>query len=146
MMKKLFLSSVTIIAFVLYIVYYRTWSGNFGAPNPVSNTAANTDTIGVTGRQPLYKDGRYTGISADAYYGRVQVEVVVNQGFITEVVFLDRPHEQSTSLEVNGRAVPILRSEAIAVQNAQVDTVSGATQTSRAFRESLASALAQAKL
>ncbi len=145
-MKKLFLSSVTIIAFIAYVIYYRTWSGNSGVRNAASNATVNTSAIDMTGRQPLYKDGRYTGVSADAYYGRVQVEVTINQGFITEVIFLDHPREQSTSLEVNGRAVPILRSEAITAQNAQVDTVSGATQTSRAFRESLASALVQAKL
>jgi uncharacterized protein with FMN-binding domain len=40
---------------------------------------------------------------------------------------------------------PILRSEALTAQSAQIDLVSGATYTSTAFVESLQAALDQAK-
>ncbi|MBI3260359.1 MAG: FMN-binding protein, partial [Ignavibacteriae bacterium] len=49
------------------------------------------------------------------------------------------------SIEINRRATPLLKTEAIQAQNAQVDIVSGATLTSQAFQESLADALSQAK-
>ena len=41
--------------------------------------------------------------------------------------------------------MPNLKQEAITAQNAQVDIVSGATDTSNAFMQSLSSALSQAK-
>ena len=60
--------------------------------------------------------------------------------------FLDYPKDRSTSIRINSRAMPILKSEAIQAQNSNVNTISGATDSSGAFRESLASALAQAKV
>lgn len=92
-----------------------------------------------------YKDGSYTGNSADAYYGYVQVKAIIFGGKITDVQFLDYPQDRGTSREINAQAMPYLTQEAIQAQNANVDTVSGATETSRAFRESLAAALALAK-
>ena len=91
-----------------------------------------------------YRDGVYTGVSADAYYGNVQVQVTVQSGRLTNVQFLDYPHDQQNSQYINSFAVPSLTSEAIAAQSANVDTVSGATETSRAFIQSLSSALSQA--
>lgn len=97
----------------------------------------------VTG---LYRNGRYTGSIADAYYGNVQVVAVISGGEISDVQFLDYPKDRQTSLQKSMRAMPILISEAIAIQDSNVDTVSGASFTSTAYRESLASALAQAKI
>lgn len=91
-----------------------------------------------------YKDGTYTGSVADAFYGNVQVEAVIKNGRIADVKFLQYPNEQRTSIEINQQAMPYLTQEAIQAQSAQVDGVSGATQTSRAFIESLQSALGQA--
>jgi uncharacterized protein with FMN-binding domain len=94
-----------------------------------------------TGR---YKDGTYLGPVTDAYFGNVQVKAIVSGGQLTDVQFLDYPHDRNTSARINAAATPILRSEAIKAQSAQVDGVSGATQTSQAFIESLSAALAQA--
>lgn len=95
--------------------------------------------------QSRYRDGTYTGISADAYYGNVQVQVTVQGGNVTDVQFLDHPGGRETSIAINAMAVPALRSEAIQTQQAPVDIVSGATETSGAFNQSFASALAQAQ-
>ena len=92
-----------------------------------------------------YRDGSYTGNSADAYYGNIQVKAIISGGKITDVQFLDYPHDRGTSVRINTEAMPYLKQEAIAAQNANVDIVSGATDSSRAFIESLTSALAQAK-
>ncbi len=91
-----------------------------------------------------YKDGTYTGNSADAYYGNIQVQAVIKNGKIADVIFLDYPQDRNRSIMVNDYAMPILRSEAIRSQNAQVDAVSGATDSSGAFVSSLSSALSQA--
>lgn len=96
-------------------------------------------------RLGAYKDGSYTGSPADAYYGTVQVKAVIRNGKIVDVVFLDRPHTHENSIFINGQAMPLLTQEAIQAQSAQVDGVSGASFTSAAFKESLASALALAK-
>ncbi len=93
-----------------------------------------------------YTDGTYTGNQADAYYGIVQIQVLIQSGKITSVEFLQYPNDRRTSQYINGQAMPILKSEAIRAQSANVDIVSGATDTSMAFRESLADALTQAKI
>ena len=90
--------------------------------------------------------GTYTGAAVDAYYGTVQVQATVSCGKLTDVRFLQYPSDRSTSQQINDYAMPILRQEAIAAQSAQVDAVSGATHTSGAFVQSLASALAKAGL
>ena len=93
----------------------------------------------------MYKDGQYTGISADAYYGNVQVKAIISGGKLVDIQFLDYPQDRSTSVSINSRALPILRQEAIAIQSANVNAVSGASASSPAFIRSLASALSQAK-
>jgi uncharacterized protein with FMN-binding domain len=93
----------------------------------------------------MYKDGTYTGVSADAYYGNVQVQAIIQNGKLADVQFLDYPRDRSTSLRISSEAMPYLKSEAIQAQSAPVDIVSGATEISGAFNQSLASALAAAK-
>jgi uncharacterized protein with FMN-binding domain len=92
-----------------------------------------------------YTDGQYTGSVADAYYGNIQVQATISGGKLTNVTFLQYPSDRSYSRSVNGQAMPYLKAEAIAAQSANVDIVSGATDSSQAFQQSLASALAQAQ-
>lgn len=96
-------------------------------------------------RTGAYSNGSYTGNTADAYYGMVQVKVVIRNGIIADVQFMQHPSDRNTSIYINNQAMPLLTQEAIQAQSAQVSGVSGATFTSQAFRQSLASALAQAK-
>lgn len=92
-----------------------------------------------------YKDGTYNGPQVDAFYGLVQVQVVVKNGKIANVQFLQYPSDRRTSQRINSFAVPTLQQEAMQVQSANVDWISGATLTSQAFQMSLQSALNQAK-
>jgi uncharacterized protein with FMN-binding domain len=92
-----------------------------------------------------YKDGQFTGNVADAYYGPVQVKVVIQNGKITDVQIVDYPHDRRRSVDINTQAVPWLQSEAMQAQSAQVDIISGATLTSQAFIESMQTALDNAK-
>ena len=107
-------------------------------------SANQTTTTTTTVANALYKDGQYDGSIADAYYGNVQVRVIIQGGNLTDVQFLSYPNDRNQSIEINSYALPILKSEAIKVQSAQVDIVSGATNTSRAFINSLSPALSQA--
>ena len=136
-MKKVLMSLAGLLM-VGILVAYRN-SEHLVIP-PANLAANNSQTSGVK-----YKDGAYTGSSADAYYGSIQVQVTISGGKITDVAFLNYPHDRGTSVSINTQAMPYLKQEAIAAQSANVNIVSGATDSSLAFRQSLASALAQAK-
>ena len=92
-----------------------------------------------------YKDGTYTGPAANAFYGNIQVQVTISGGRLTKINFLQYPNDRSRSIEINSYADPILAQEAIQSQNAQVDIVSGATDSSEAFIQSLQSVLSTVK-
>lgn len=55
------------------------------------------------------------------------------------------PDHTDRSVFINSQALPILKSEALRAQSASVDLVSGATDSSEAFAESLQSAILKAK-
>jgi uncharacterized protein with FMN-binding domain len=77
-------------------------------------------------------------------WGTVQVQVVVANGRVTDVVALQQPDDDRRSQQINGRAIPALRREVLSAQNADIDMVSGATDTSENYIESLQAALDQA--
>ncbi len=111
-----------------------------GGPN--SNTAARAvATVTPTG---AYRDGSYTGNQADAHWGTVEVVAVITNGQLSDVQFMQYPNHRDLSKEINYQAMPMLTQEAIQSQRANVDIISGATDTSEAFITSLSSALAQA--
>ena len=129
------------------LVLFRQLKGGNGLPqvivgsqNSSSNTASRGPAVGTS-----YKDGSYTGSVQDAFYGNLQVQAVISKGKITDVIFLQYPNDNPTSQYVNSQADPILKQEAILVQSANVDIVSGASASSQAFQASLADALSQAK-
>jgi uncharacterized protein with FMN-binding domain len=114
---------------------------------PVSTPVATTNTS--TASAPIqsagkFKNGTYTGPVADVYYGNVEIKATISGGKLTDVQFLQYPMDRQTSLQKSTHAMPILKSEAIASQSANVDGVSGATETSKGFVASLGGALAQA--
>lgn len=118
-------------------------------PTPTPTPAPVTDTPPPAPEpapsQGQYIDGVYTGKPANAYYGTVQVEATIVDGRLDSVAFLQHPTSRRTSERINAIAMPRLESEAIQAQDANVSGVSGASYTSRAFRQSLADALSQAK-
>lgn len=160
-MKKISLSILVISSFIFYSLLQR--SNNQTTPSPlaaasdnssrqnqpsVSTSPSNNSNSGAAASpnpSSGYKDGSFTGNAVDAFYGTVQVKAVIQNGKLTDVQFLQSPNDRPTSIFINGMADPILKNEAIQVQSAQVDTVTGATDSSQAFIESLQSALNQAK-
>lgn len=85
------------------------------------------------------------GSVADAQWGYIQVKAIIQSGKITDVQFLQYPNERNRSVMINSYADPQLTSEAVQAQSANVDIVTGATDTSEAFIQSLSDALSQAK-
>lgn len=154
-MKKFVLSGFVTVAFIVYSLHARNEQQGATVTTPTSLQESNSNTTatqpaassGSTGQSTgTYKDGTYTGDAADAYYGNIQVQVMVSGGKITDVTFLQYPNDRGESVRINSQAMPMLKQEAIQAQSAQVDGVSGATDTSQAFVQSLTSALNQAKV
>ncbi len=65
-------------------------------------------------------------------------------GKIADITALQLPFDRQRSAEISQIVEPMLRSEALTAQSAQIDLVSGATYTSDAYAQSLQSALDQA--
>lgn len=114
-------------------------------PRPAyPDTAAHVVHVGITLGTQGYADGVYTGPPADAYYGIVQLQALVQDGRLAALKILQYPSDRRTSIRINRQALPMLRDEAISAQDANVDIISGATLTSRAFIRSLGGALKKA--
>jgi uncharacterized protein with FMN-binding domain len=161
--KKLSLSLFVIGSFLLYLFHERQSSSAATSSNAVAlnsnplptTTLPPTDpTAASSGVDPTgtatpsgigYANGTYTGPSVDAYYGLVQVQVAIQNGRITDVKFLNYPHDRRTSQMINDQVMPWLTQEAIQAQSANVDLISGATLTSEGFVTSLQAALQSAK-
>lgn len=158
-MKKLLLSFLVLGAFFVYGWHEKNEQSDVKVipPNPKQNSQTTTAPTSAQGALPTksqptptvtvasgYKDGTYTGDAKDAFYGTIQVKATISGGKITDVQFLQYPNDRDTSIQINQQAMPYLKQEAIQAQSANVDIVSGATDSSRAFRESLQSALDQA--
>ncbi len=79
-------------------------------------------------------------------FGNVQVQAsFAADGTITSVTTLQTPDGDNKSVRINDQAVPTLNAEALSIQTADVDTVSGATYTSNDYRSSLQSAIDTAR-
>jgi uncharacterized protein with FMN-binding domain len=115
--------------------------------NQVSQPAKTTPTVPITPVVPRgeYKDGSYNGSVEDAFYGNLQVAATIQNGKLADIQFPQYPSDNRRSQQISNTALPILKQEAISAQSANVDVVSGATQVSEAFQQSLATALALAK-
>lgn len=162
-MKKYLQITLILVAFGLLVIFRQLRGSEtpvIGKQNQnsfgVGQTQTQTQTTTPTGspqnqNQPqtsamAYKDGTYTGSVEDAFYGNVQVQVIVSGGKISDVNFLQYPNDNQTSQFVNSQAMPLLKQEALQAQSSQVDIVSGASATSQAFQASLTNALNQAKI
>ena len=90
--------------------------------------------------QPVSKT--VTGPEVSNGWGPFQVSVTVKDGKITAVDVPVIPQDGRSQF-INSRAVPILSQEAVQANSAKVDVVSGATDSSYAFMQSLSAALQQ---
>ena len=146
--RKLAIASFVVLTFVVYSLHQRSeGSQAVSQATKTSATPISTPTTATTAKPSAatFKDGTYTGKSSDAFYGYIQVQATVTGGKLTDVQFLDYPQDRSDSIAINEYAMPQLKQQAIQAQSAKVDGVSGATDTSQAFIESLGDALQQAQ-
>jgi len=101
---------------------------------------------------------RFTGSVASVdRWGSLQVTIVVRKTTtitgtkkkvtrkITAVSVPTYPNHTDRSIYINQTALPILKAEALRAQSANINMVSGATDSSDAFAQSLQSAILKAK-
>lgn len=109
-------------------------SAGDSAENGSTSTGGGSSTESTTA-------ATYDGASVGTRFGTVQVQVTIQNGKITEVTPLQLTDAERKSAQISSRAAPVLRSEVLQAQSANVQTVSGATVTSEAYLTSLQAAL-----
>jgi len=136
----------TVLGLVL-LLSFKTPETSGGA-SMRTNPAAVDRPVGGTGHTATgaragsgHADGTVTGQVVSTRYGDVQVQVTMSGGSITDVSALSLPDGDGHSMRISEAVEPMLRSEVLQAQSANIDLVSGATYTSTAYRESLQSAL-----
>jgi uncharacterized protein with FMN-binding domain len=156
--RRIVLWLAATIAGVALLFSYRTSLGGTTSVAPLPGAAApgivpepsDSAAPPVTGRRGPSKASPRTmtvnGTVAQTQWGPVQVQLKITAGRITDVRVLQRPHGSGRDDEINGYALPQLRAEVLSAQNANIDTVSGATVTSGGYLESLQAALDAAHL
>jgi uncharacterized protein with FMN-binding domain len=112
-----------------------------GDPTPTA-TSGSSGSTGSSGSSAK----TYTGSVAQTRWGPIQVSITVSGKKITDVAVPTYPSENGRDIEINSRALPVLRQETLDAQSADIDAVSGATVTSDGYLESLQSALDAAHL
>ena len=122
-----------------------TGNTNTGTSTATSNgTTTNNSNTTTTSGSTTYKDGTYTGTTVQHRFGSVTVTVTISGGKITNVTAQALDPGDGRSRSIDSRAVPIMKSEVLAADSANVQTLSGATYTTTAYITSLQSALAKA--
>lgn len=114
-------------------------------PSPGTTAPATTGATPPSGGSGG-KSGTFDGAAADTDYGPVQVRITVASGKLTDVTVLQVPDRGGYERQIVSQVLPMLKSEALSKQNADIDVVSGATYTSQGYARSLQSALDQAGL
>jgi uncharacterized protein with FMN-binding domain len=109
------------------------------APSKASSRAAGSPAPTSSGGTQTYQ-----GPVVNQPYGGVQASITIAGKKISNVA-ISAPQDNPRSAAINQQAVPLLQSETLQAQSAQVNTVSGATFTSQAYAQSLQAALDQAR-
>ena len=88
--------------------------------------------------------GTFTGPDVFVNYGTVQVKITLVNGRVTDAIALKAPTGRSERW--TKMALPILKSQTLAAQSADIQGASGASYTSLGWTKSLQGALADAGL
>jgi uncharacterized protein with FMN-binding domain len=122
-------------------------NGSTATASPGSQTSgATSPSASSNSNGSKFKDGKYTGSTADTPYGPVKVAVVISGGKISDIEFIKMPNDQPHSREVTAMSEPLMKQDTLDRQSADIDFVSGATSTVYGYQESLQKALDQAKI
>ena len=162
MKRAAIVTGVTVVG-VAWLLTYKATPPHLGAlasvpPTPGSGSTSPSPSASPSGTPsatplPLptpsaiaAANGTFTGSDVSNLFGDVVVRVVITSGHITDVQAVKLPTDRAYSAYVSQVAGPMLRTEALQAQSANIDIISGATYTSQSYAQSLESALQQAHL
>jgi uncharacterized protein with FMN-binding domain len=138
----------TVAALVLLFSYRTSTAGPDGGTAVAAAPQAQGGDAASGGGSTSGSGGgkTYAGSVAQTRWGPVQVSITVSGGKITDVAVPTYPSGNGRDVEINARALPVLRQETLDKQSADIDAVSGATVTSDGYKESMQAALDAAHL
>ena len=150
MFNKFLITIVSISASVAvlidgYLMFFKhdqsqeTAQSQATAASDTESESSTTTSSSTSSSNSTMKDGTYTGKSTSTEWGDVQVKITVASGKITQITVLKHP-TGGKSDEINSRSLPTYKQEALAAQSANINQVSGATETYKGFTGSLQSA------
>lgn len=136
------------VALALSLLTTTALAGGFAAiDGPTSSVV--TAAGGVVSLPAVPAAAMESVVNGDVFtnkWGPVQVQASFNaDGSLASVDVIQSPFSDRKSVQINDRAVPLLNSEALTLQSARVDSVSGATYTSVDYEQSLQSAIDAAR-
>ena len=154
-MKRVMLAVVGTIAGLIALLSFRSHPGaatvgglpaaSLGPASSLVTPSAQTGATPGTGPSPPSAAPVTTlGQAVTDQYGTIQVRIVTAGKQIQSVSFAKLAGDEELSDLINAQAGPLLLHRTLIAQSANIDTVSGATYTSDAYRQSLQSALDKA--
>jgi uncharacterized protein with FMN-binding domain len=114
------------------------------APTSTEPAATDQRTTPAGGTPPPSSRRAFVGSAVYTQFGDVQVRAVLQGTRLVDVQAMQLPFDHQRSKYISDRAGPWLRDEALRAQSARIQTISGATYTSIAYKSSLQSALDRA--
>lgn len=137
---------VVVVAILVEVLHHRqkiqrsSTPVRLASPNVTSKPSSTSTPASPTATNV---SGVFTGPAVEMEYGPVQVALDVQGGKIVDVKAVQYPVDRPRSQFINAQAVPLLRSEVLQAQSANINVISGATFTSEAFANSLQAAIGQ---
>ena len=111
------------------------------AGRPATTTAPGTTSASSGSTASSGASRIVDGPIVNTRYGPVQVRVTVQGAKIVDVQALELPSDRTKSQRISQQAGPLLRSEVLQAQTANIHVVSGASYTSAGYAQSLQGAL-----
>lgn len=105
-----------------------------------SSVSAHTAAAHASSPANAAKSRTFKGPTIGDQHGPVQVSIVVKSRKITKVSVANSPAD-ARSVIIQGNAIPLLKRETLKAQSAKINEVSGATETSGAYIQSLQAAV-----
>jgi uncharacterized protein with FMN-binding domain len=121
------------------VVTHRAQAAEIARLNAELQSGA-ASALGSANSTESYTDGTYSG-EADGFGGTVAVDVVIENGEITQVEITSAAGEDGAYLSMAKDIIPKI----IEKQSAEVDTISGATFSSTGIKNATAQALEKAE-
>ena len=153
-MKRALIATGITIAGLAAIAGYRVSPHSVGevaavqpTPSPLPTSLPSPSAPATTPKAspppptPAAPSGAFAGSDFPNRFGDVAVRVVISNGRITDVQALQLPSDRAQSAYISQVAGPMLRSEVLQAQSANIDVISGATYTSESYAQSVESAL-----